>query len=563
MIKIVGQDRYLSVGKKDGRIRNGSPAIWRKNQSWVCLWFWNGRRLRHVSGRWLRVADNNKLVIQKKWGGRKSVFQFVGPDESPLENFPGIEFIPEDLLWEDEEPTEEDEQLPQDIIDDDAAFDAGENEDDDSEEDPVQPIDDDDEDDVEVESGDLEFDDDDEEDADVDIDDADDVDEDDGIEFDTSDLPFEADQGSFIVQPTDDSQIPEGNCCNPVSRSKQAAPFTASSLSVFTQAYTSQIGKGNSFIYTHISQTFVSYPDEMNPIKVFKLGNEAPEDNTMTQLLRHFTTAQNLAQTEAPNQKKQARRFLRKVVRNMEDQLEIIDFAVEMLRAAGDSKLDQFERNQKVMHRNVRSFYGAMRPHRFAYKVYSKVPVSQGTVATLQENMLAKLTTSNQALDGLNALGLNWRGNNSRQILRNRINRITRNGRYSSLRRVLRVARHIMVQVNKRAIQSNLSTNPVFLPAYHNLADSLFRANDSRSVRCLAIWALKRRHIHPHKFEEKILEGGVGNKWSGSNADDVRAQIALLKAGETESAVDHLERQRNDVNAYIDAVFRTTLEYGQ
>jgi hypothetical protein len=33
---------------------------------------------------------------------------------------------------------------------------------------------------------------------------------------------------------------------------------------------------GNTFIYSYIAEAFKTYPDEMNPIKVFKLGASAP-----------------------------------------------------------------------------------------------------------------------------------------------------------------------------------------------------------------------------------------------------------------------------------------------
>jgi hypothetical protein len=188
------------------------------------------------------------------------------------------------------------------------------------------------------------------------------------------------------VEPSSDGTIPLGNCCNPVSRKKEAVAFTAASVATFAGNYGAQIGRGNSMIFTYIAGAFERYPNSMNPIKVFSLGNKAPEDNTMVQLTRHFA-ANSLAQTEGMN-KNQARRVMRKIVANMESQLEIIDFAIEMMKAAEDPKLNSFEKNAKIMHQNVENFYKqALKPHRFAYKVYSKVPLSNGTVATLQDNM--------------------------------------------------------------------------------------------------------------------------------------------------------------------------------
>jgi len=39
--------------------------------------------------------------------------------------------------------------------------------------------------------------------------------------------------------------------------------------------------------------------------------------------------------------------------------------------------------------------------------------------------------------------------------------------------------------------------------------------------------------------------------------------MASIKAGEPANAVDHLAKQKRDVNNYIDAVFQVTLELGE
>eukprot|EP00178_Gracilaria_changii_P011138 TRINITY_DN3195_c0_g1_i5.p2 TRINITY_DN3195_c0_g1~~TRINITY_DN3195_c0_g1_i5.p2 ORF type:complete len:154 (+),score=22.64 TRINITY_DN3195_c0_g1_i5:613-1074(+) len=109
LIKVVGKDWYLRPRKVNGRIRNGSPVVIGDELNWACIWFWNGRRLRHFTGRWLRVTDDGEVVIQRRIAGNKSIWQMVGPDESPLENFPGVEFVPESLIWNESEPEEDDE----------------------------------------------------------------------------------------------------------------------------------------------------------------------------------------------------------------------------------------------------------------------------------------------------------------------------------------------------------------------------------------------------------------------------------------------------------------------
>jgi hypothetical protein len=84
---------------------------------------------------------------------------------------------------------------------------------------------------------------------------------------------------------------------------------------------------------------------------------------------------------------------------------------------------------------------------------------------------------------------------------------------------------------------------------YEAAANSLFRANDSKSVRCLALWALKRRHVHPHSFEKQVLNGNnrwvnqlkskIGDETLNGQQSSLEGVIGQLKTGEKHSAVDH------------------------
>ena len=78
-----------------------------------------------------------------------------------------------------------------------------------------------------------------------------------------------------------------------------------------------------------------------------------------------------------------------------------------------------------------------------------------------------------------------------------------------------------MILINQAVIDNSLDENDGFLDAYEEAANALFRANDSRSVRCLSIWALKRRHIHKHPFEQRVMSKyNLQRKWArkaGSN----------------------------------------------
>jgi hypothetical protein len=205
LIKVVNQDWYLRPNKIEGKITHGSPVAISDELNWTCIWFWNGRRLRHFTGRWLRVTDEGELVIQNTLAGDKSIWQMVGPDQSALENFPGVEFVPEANIF-DEDNEADDETLPEDSDkDDDATV-----KDDDVVEDKPDIKDADtaaDEEDVDFSKIDI-----------ADEDDVDKVDQEDGEELDNAKLPFEEGKVKPVL-PDSKGKIPASNCCNPVSRS--------------------------------------------------------------------------------------------------------------------------------------------------------------------------------------------------------------------------------------------------------------------------------------------------------------------------------------------------------
>lgn len=173
----------------------------------------------------------------------------------------------------------------------------------------------------------------------------------------------------------------------------------------------------------------------------------------MDPIIAHFSVS--LAQTnqEETFNRRTARRVFRRTVRNLEDQLEIIDFAVEMMRVAEDDKLGEFEKNQKIVHNNVNNFFRkALKPHRYAYNVYSRVPISQGTVDTLSDNMIDKLKEFRVELRAMNRMGIEFRANQQMRTIARSARRIDRDGRYQRLRTILRQSRRIMVRINREVI---------------------------------------------------------------------------------------------------------------
>eukprot|EP00178_Gracilaria_changii_P011137 TRINITY_DN3195_c0_g1_i4.p1 TRINITY_DN3195_c0_g1~~TRINITY_DN3195_c0_g1_i4.p1 ORF type:complete len:217 (+),score=35.10 TRINITY_DN3195_c0_g1_i4:1879-2529(+) len=174
--------------------------------------------------------------------------------------------------------------------------------------------------------------------------------------------------------------------------------------------------------------------------------------------------------------------------------------------------------------------------------------------------MIDKLKEFRVELRAMNRMGIEFRANQQMRTIARSARRIDRDGRYQRLRTILRQSRRIMVRINREVIQKDLQDNAEFLARYEAASNNLFRANDSKSVRCLAIWALKRRSIHPQAFENRILNGTVANRWNTDGVENLKVVIGLLKTGEQEVAVDHIGPQRDQVNSYIEAVFIVTRE---
>ena len=89
---------------------------------------------------------------------------------------------------------------------------------------------------------------------------------------------------------------------------------------------------------------------------------------------------------------------------------------------------------------------------------------------------------------------------------------------------------------------------------------ALYRANESKSVNCHAIWAFHRRNIWSEDFDRLILRSTNLQNLPNTDSSELKAFIALLKAGEDKIAFNHIEAQRKQLKDYIDIVFRMTRE---
>lgn len=93
---------------------------------------------------------------------------------------------------------------------------------------------------------------------------------------------------------------------------------------------------------------------------------------------------------------------------------------------------------------------------------------------------------------------------------------------------------------------------------YEAASMALWRANESRSLNCHAIWGYHRRNIVRQPFEQ-ILNGSTPMQVK-VDLTELTNVIALLQSGEDEVAFNHLEDQRAQLKSYIRIVFKLTRE---
>ena len=84
-----------------------------------------------------------------------------------------------------------------------------------------------------------------------------------------------------------------------------------------------------------------------------------------------------------------------------------------------------------------------------------------------------------------------------------------------------------MEDINKEAIKKEITEESNFKAAYDEVAKNLYRGGENRSVRCLAIWASKRRITWILPFESNILNNYNGDyqTWANSVKDEIGSAI--------------------------------------
>ena len=117
-----------------------------------------------------------------------------------------------------------------------------------------------------------------------------------------------------------------------------------------------------------------------------------------------------------------------------------------------------------------------------------------------------------------------------------------------------------MVGYNREIIQKDLDENQSVMARYEAASNALWRANESKSVNCHVIWGLHRRNIKSDEFSRQTLSSTSLKNLPNTDTSELKAVIALLKAGEDKVAFNHIEAQRKQLKDYIDIVFRITRE---
>lgn len=93
----------------------------------------------------------------------------------------------------------------------------------------------------------------------------------------------------------------------------------------------------------------------------------------------------------------QARRIFEETITAMQRHEHELNFAVTVFEALNNPKASELRERRDQIIADYRAFYDeVLKPYRYFYKVFSLVPLSQGSLDTLQEELKIKL---NNAVD--------------------------------------------------------------------------------------------------------------------------------------------------------------------
>lgn len=545
---------------------------------------------RHVSGLWVTKEGDDLVLREEKKAGKCDFNPKTDNDEEkpigfgdkdkPFSN-PVADKAEDEKVDDDEvdgnetdntDPAnfgdDDDKDGDDDETDDGEGNDSGEGEDQDNESGDNNETDDketDDQDsenvdDNEVDGNDTK----DSDDFDFGDDEADDDDTDDDEETDENDeelkgdLDLEKGHEEKIVQPAEDGKIPAGNCCDAISRKDEAKAITGAGAAKFAAAYQT--------IYEEGWIALLSYGDAVQGIKGVK------KNMPKSQALKNFNAAVAAGKSgdnepvEIPQKK--AAEIFRGMVEEIRFIIDVIDFGKLVEMKSGEKG----EKRWPVRREAKKFFETFLKPARYYYGVFNKAPLVNNSVITLQNNMITRLNTFTAALSEMNKLGLNTNGFNRKvRALVNNIRNVSKKSKdqHRALRRVLTISRNIMILINKRAVAKGLQNNEEFMAKYNEAANALFRAGEARSIRCLALWALKRRDVEPTRFENQVINKQNAFKNFGKSVVKETGAAPLNKMGEAYATLfngykgeitETSSAQLADTKAYIDSVWEVTNE---
>ena len=94
----------------------------------------------------------------------------------------------------------------------------------------------------------------------------------------------------------------------------------------------------------------------INPQKVFRIRSKTP-DFACRSLIIHYKLGSVDNYEAGPFDPVDAAAMLKSIVARFEENLLIIDYSVELMKVTNHPDLEEFERNQEIIHRNVNNFY--------------------------------------------------------------------------------------------------------------------------------------------------------------------------------------------------------------
>lgn len=357
----------------------------------------------------------------------------------------------------------------------------------------------------------------------------------------------------------DSSDDFENDCCSTQSRveqkeelSKEAAEQVKDKVESYTQNTEQVLVESDDIIKT--------FHPSMNVYFAFGLDQGRPLHSRLESIQTIFEDGIGPGELKSY----QARKILEEVIGEMQKlELELIFLQGSLESVDYENLQDLKDKIEDIIGEMDGFNEDVLKPFRFQYHLFAKVPLSRGAMKTLKKELKMKYQESADALNVLKEKGLTF-PDSSRylQSILDSCNNVDIDNRYGRLVRIVYVAEILLIQASRQSVNQGLIEDPTYRAAYDEMSMALFRRGDHISLHCLAVWALRRRLVYPQLFELNVMRRGVSEKYLelSNDAQVMDDQLALMLESQDRDIHKHYINQKVQTKTYQDAAYKVLVE---